>query len=92
MSRFYWKCPMCAMGIRKEAEVSELKNGTKVCATCAARAKGRKTMTFEKFKRLCIVNSPKVPLAEIGGTRRRWVGFGLVEEGPAEGNEVVITP
>jgi hypothetical protein len=39
-----------------------------------------------------MVNSAKVPVAEIGGQRKRWVGFGLVDEGPAEGSETVITP
>lgn len=49
-------------------------------------------MSFHELQRLCMCNSAKVPVVEIGGLRRRWVGIGLVEEGPAQGNEVLITP
>ncbi len=50
-----------------------------------------KTMTWKKFQRLCICNSSKIPkLVNIDGRRMRWVGFGVVDEGPATGEEVKI--
>ena len=80
---------MCA---KVGCDVSVLADGTKVCPKCWHKARGRKTMSWGEFQRLCVVNSDKIPMAEIGGQRKRWVGFGLVDEGPAEGNEVLITP
>ena len=56
-----------------------------------AKAKKQRTMPWCEFQRLCVVNSPKVPLAEINGHRWRWVGIGLVDEGLVEGGEVLIT-
>lgn len=52
--------------------------------------KKRKTMTWTEFQRLCVVNSPKVPVAEINGCRYRWVGIGLVNEGKPDGTETMI--
>jgi len=51
----------------------------------------RKTMTWERFRFLCAVNSAKVPVVEIHGKRVRWVGIGLVTEGKATGREVLVT-
>lgn len=84
-----WTCPMCAQWV---CDVAVLDDQTEVCKRCWRKARGRKTMPWSEFQRLCVVNSSKVPVVEIGGRRRRWVGIGLVDEGPAEGNEVVITP
>ncbi len=51
----------------------------------------RKTMNLSELTRLCVVNSDKIPKrVEINGRRMHWVGIGMVDEGPAEGNEVVI--
>lgn len=55
------------------------------------RRTGPKTMEWNEFKRLCVINSPKVPPALIAGERHVWVGFGLVNEGTPEGDETLIT-
>jgi len=84
---------MCAQNIEIGKKRAKLKDGTEVCEKCGERAKGRKTMTFDEYRRLCICNSNKVPQhVEIGGQRKWWTGIGVVDLGPAEGNEVLITP
>lgn len=81
---------MCAGKTRESFK--KLKDGALVCPRCFRHSQGRKTMTFHELQRLCMCNSSKVPVVEIGGLRRKWVGIGLIEDGPAEGNEVLITP
>jgi hypothetical protein len=52
----------------------------------------RKTIAFSTLKRLSILNSRKLPqLVVVGGSVRRWVGFGWVDEQrkPAPGEKVV---
>ncbi len=84
-------CPMCAQKTYDTAKA--LPDGVKVCPRCWKRAQGRKTMTFEEYRRLCMCNSSKVPkVVEMGGTAREWTGIGVIEIGPATGKEVLITP
>ena len=48
-------------------------------------------MKYSELRRLCIVNSDKIPsTVNIGGRKQRWVGIGLVDEGEADGTEVEI--
>jgi len=85
-----WTCPMC--GKRTTLSPHILENRSKICPRCFDRTRKRRTMSWSEFQRLCVVNSPKVPVAEIGGRRKKWVGIGLFDEGPATGKEVLITP
>lgn len=89
---FRWRCPMCARIVRESTAIGVLEDETQVCNQCWTRTRGRKTMSFGEFKRLCAVNSNKVPVVEIGGRRNRWMGFGVCDDGPATGKEVLITP
>jgi hypothetical protein len=42
---------------------------------------------------MAAVNSPELPhLIEDNGRRKRWVGIGWVDEGPADGTEVLVVP
>lgn len=45
----------------------------------------KKTITFSEFKRLCVCNSEELRknTYSYGGKNHRWVGIGMVEEGPA---------
>lgn len=55
------------------------------------KAKPRKTMSWSEFQRLCFCNSAKIKgYYEICGRRKQWVGFGVIDLGPAEGDEVLI--
>lgn len=54
--------------------------------------KGRKTMEWSKYKSLSLAKKDKIKeCLDIGGTRRYWMGFGLVDEGPVQGDEIIIT-
>lgn len=51
----------------------------------------RKTMDFQELRRLEFCNSKRLPLfIEINGSRLLWVGIGWVNEGKAQGDEVLI--
>lgn len=55
------------------------------------RKKRRRRMKFETYQRLCICNSEKLPeYVEIDGRRMEWVGIGVIDVGPAHGDEVLI--
>lgn len=52
----------------------------------------RRSMTWKKFHALCFVNSRRIPkYVEIDGRRKEWVGIGVVDLGPADGSEVLVT-
>jgi len=52
----------------------------------------RRTITFSELKRLSVCNSDDLPdPVEMGGQRRTWVGIGWVNEGDADGSEVLVT-
>jgi hypothetical protein len=51
----------------------------------------RKTIRFAELKRLAFCNSKRLPyVVSIHGERYQWVGFTWVNEGPEEGDEVVV--
>lgn len=59
----------------------------------------RETVTFSEFKRWTFTNSDnlcgkdeKTPkYFQIGDIRKQWVGIGLIDCGPADGTEVLVT-
>ena len=59
----------------------------------------RKKMTFSELKRLTFANSDKLmdkatgksKLFQMGDRRKQWEGIGMVDVGPADGTEVLIT-
>jgi len=63
------------------------------------KPKKRKTITFSEIKRLSFCNSNKLcgpdggkpKYFQFGDTRKRWVGIGWVDDGPADGTEVLVT-
>lgn len=64
------------------------KNASKPKTAPEAR---RRTMTDSEARRLFICNSMKAPTyIEVQGRRFWWTGIGLVDLGPAKGDEVLI--
>ena len=52
----------------------------------------KKTITFSELKRLCVCNSDKLTgqSYSYGGKNYRWVGIGMVEEGPATHDAIEV--
>jgi len=49
------------------------------------------TVKRDALVRMAAINSRDLPhLIEDGGRRKRWVGIGWVDEGPADGTEVLV--
>lgn len=49
------------------------------------------TVKRDALVRMAAINSRNLPhLIEDGGRRKRWVGIGWVDEGPADGTEVLV--
>lgn len=50
-----------------------------------------KTIERKKLARLALCDSPDLPpVVNDDGRRRRWVGIGWVDEGPADGTETQV--
>jgi len=73
-----------------------LKNVSILCNSCELEDRanaGAKPPTIKRvdLARLAYCNSPKLPQAiNDDGRRKRWVGIGWVDEGPAHGDEVIV--
>lgn len=49
------------------------------------------TVKRDALARMAAINSKDLPhLIEDGGRRKRWFGIGWVDEGPADGTEVMV--
>lgn len=51
----------------------------------------RKTIERTKLARLAFCNSARLPqTVDLEGRRMHWVGIGWIDEGPADGTEVLV--
>lgn len=66
--------------------------GKRAAKAKSKRAAERETIVFSELKRRSVLNSlPGDVLYEMGGHRHRWVGIGFVDEGKADGSEILVT-
>lgn len=81
-----------AFGGEYEVRVAEL------CKICGQRrdlldkpsvaSEGQETIKLSKLQRMMVEPLDKLPQpVAIAGRRKRWVGFGWVDEGPSDGSE-----